>query len=124
MKKITLFFILIASLILGATTAGMLRARNDELLRISEPWVCAEGSHYQFTHQPVTDVDPATNAPVTITRLTVSCVENGEVRQENVTQQAERLFFWFVVVGWLVFFLVVWLAIAVGGYRRRLIRAA
>lgn len=119
MKIAALVFILIASLILGAATAGMLSARSPDLLRLSESLVCPEGSRYQFTTQPVTDVDPATNAPVTITRLTVSCVENGNVRTANVTRQAERAFFWFITAGWFLIFLFIWLASAVSERLRR-----
>jgi hypothetical protein len=119
MKIAALVFFLIASLILGTATAGMLSARSADLLRFSESLVCPQGSSYQFTTQPVTDVDPATNAPVTIPRRTVSCVENGEVRQADVTRQAERWFFWFITAGWFLLFLFIWLAAAVNQRLRR-----
>lgn len=93
MKKATLFFIAIATLILSITTAALLTGPGEyERLRLTESYVCPDGSRYRFNTRAVPFFDPETGVESTGTELTVDCVADEVVTRAGVTGRAEGLF--------------------------------
>lgn len=119
MKKVTLFFIAIAALILGVTTKSLLTGPGEhERLRFSETYVCPEGSLYRFSTRTVPFFDPQTGVEAAGTELTVDCVAGDVVTLANVTGRAEGIFLWSAIGGWFVALMIVWLIVAVVGWLR------
>lgn len=120
MKTFTVVMIFILALILGTTSAALLnRPGEHELLRLTEALVCPQGSRYQFTTRLVSDVDPQTSAPITISQLNIECAAAQQVTIPDVTRQAERIFWLILVAGWAGLFLLIWLASTVFQFVRR-----
>lgn len=119
MKKVTLFFIAIAALILGITTASLLTGPGDyERLRLAESYVCPDGSRYRFNTRTVPFFDPQSGVETVGTELTVDCVADEVVTLAGVTRQAEGLFRWLAIGGWFVAFMILWMVVAVVGWLR------
>lgn len=116
MRKVTLFFIVIAALILGVTTKSLLTGPGEqERLRFSETYVCPEGSQYRFDARSVPFFDPQTGVETAGTELTVDCVAGDVVTLANVTEKAEGIFLWSAIGGWVVAFMILWLVVALVG---------
>ncbi|MBX3055183.1 MAG: hypothetical protein KF770_01805 [Anaerolineae bacterium] len=119
MKKVALFFIAIAAVILGITTAYLLTGPGDyERLRLTEAYVCPDGSHYRFSTRTVPFLDPQTGVETTGVELTVDCVAGEVVALAGVTRQAEGLFRWLAIGGWFVALMILWLVVALVGWLR------
>jgi hypothetical protein len=119
MKKVALFFIAIAALILGVTTKSLLTGPGEyERLRFSEVYVCPEGSQYRFDTRSAPFFDPQTGVEAVGTALTVDCVAGDVVTLANVTDKAEGIFLWSAIGVWFVGFMILWLVVAVVGWLR------
>lgn len=119
MKKVALFFIAIAALILGVTTKSLLtRPGEHERLRFSEVYVCPDGSQYRFSTRTVPFFDPQTGVEAAGTELTVDCVADGVVTLADVAGRAEGIFLWLSIGGWFMALLAVWLVAALVGWLR------
>jgi hypothetical protein len=118
-KKATLIFSAIMALILGVTTAALLIGRgNYERLRLTEPYVCPDGSLYKFSTRSVSFSDPETGAEGIGVELTIDCIEDGVVTQAAVTQLAHTLFAGLATAAWFAVFMFIWLAAVVAGWLR------
>ncbi len=119
MKKVALFFILIAALILGVTTKSLLTGPGEhERLRFSETYVCPDGSQYHFDTSTVPFFDPQTGVEAVGIALTVDCVAGDVMTLANVTDKAEGIFLWSAIGGWFVGFMILWLVVALVGWLR------
>lgn len=119
MKKVALFSILIAALILGVTTKALLTGPGEqERLRFSETYVCPDGSQYRLDTRTVPFFDPETGVEAMGTELTVDCVAGDVVTLTDVTGRAEGFFLWSAIGGWFVALMVLWLVVAMVGWLR------